>query len=227
MENFDIPADMSEFAEDMTDSIDTMQSDMLNSYEGIDFELVNNNTKDLILNYVNGVIDLYVGTEMAEEYPFLQSMLAMEHVTMKGLIKGFMYAEHMLDSFVKMVDGGGFMQTENYELFMKLHRHTMDITLEISQYIRNFPTYIKNIEDELTRNLGENSLSGKLGEKLANKNFKEGAVDIDTEDSFEVSGDARMGQRDLMVEIQKQLNDYKDNIDDTQIEKPDYVKSEE
>lgn len=209
---------------EIDDCIDTSM-DMYNSYQAMDFVSLNDDTSKLIDKFVKGVTDLYIGEDIIDDYPIVSAMVKFENRTMSSLIKQFKYGEHALESMVRMIDSGGFMDRDNFEVFIKLQQNAMDITLKVSQYMRNFPLFMKHIEEELEKNSGLGALENKINNKVNNKNMHENAEDVEELEEFDVAGEPRMGTRDMLKEITEELEIYNSEIGSVDTIRPDYIET--
>lgn len=196
------PEDIDRFPADDVAGGDMAQFD---SYVNFDVDTVREDIEASAKSLVVGILDLYLKIEEYDETTYLDAIQRTEVMTLSSLLLNVKTAEHALSSIMRQLDGGGFVQKDIYDTIIKLQKASMEITMQVSQHIRNLPDYFKYIEKEVKQQsiqdaivIGKNNEPKQIG----------AAEETESQEEFSMSGPVR-GVKDLMKAMRAQLEETK------------------
>lgn len=96
-------------------------------------------SKKLIIS----LCDLYLNLEQMTDKAHIQAIAEVEQSNLTVLLKQVKYAEHVLDNLMRQLDAGGHMDPKIYQTIREMQKSSIEITLEVSRYVRTLPEYFK------------------------------------------------------------------------------------
>jgi hypothetical protein len=144
-------------ATDYTEDLPTFTSASLiqpkEFYDELGVDKVSKDIKDNAKQLVKQLSSLYLKVndeESNEERKEIRNAFStIEEMSLGTLLKQLRYSEHMVDALMKRLDGAGFVDTAMFKMIMEVQNNTMNITMQVANYVRNLPSYFKQLDVEL------------------------------------------------------------------------------
>lgn len=219
-----------------SDELDSLakinQEEQLESYKSIDITEKESLIRADVAKFITGIVKLYHKVEKrvddfyisesekteseSELDHVIESVAKLESLNLVSLLKQVKWADHLVDTLMRRLEAGGNMDMDLIDAIMKAQQSSMNITLTISSYIRNIPTYIKHLKADLTEN-GENNFDMPL--MIGNNNgVLELSENVDSEviDSDFAITQPQRGMKDMLKRIReakKMESEKNDTID--------------
>lgn len=126
---------------------------------------------------------------------YVKAISELETSNLLFLLKQVKYSEHVLDSLMRQLDNGGYMEPGLFETIRVMQKSGIEIALEVSKYLRTLPEYFKWLKKDLVEQQQEII---KI-EQTAESTRYEDAEIVETDEQT-AQGPIR-GTRDLMLDI--------------------------
>jgi hypothetical protein len=124
-----------------TEEIDSMAQ--YNSYERFDVDAKSEQLKQSCKKMILSLCDIYLETLTVSNEDYVKSVALIEEQNLFVLMKQVQYSDHVLDSLMRQLDNGGYVDKSIYDTIRQMQKSAIQITLEISKYTRNLPEYFK------------------------------------------------------------------------------------
>lgn len=152
---------------------------------------------------------IYLDTLEISNEDYVKAVALVEEQNLFVLMKQVQYADHVLDSLMRQLDSGGYIDKGIYSTIREMQKSAIQITLEISKYTRNLPEYFKFVaRDAKSADTSLDILSASTSARTQN------IIDITGES---VSGEfnpmvPQRGMRELMLNVSDVRKDIADAI---------------
>lgn len=87
--------------------------------------------------------DIYLDTLQLSNEDYVKAVALVEEQNLFVLMKQVQYSDHIIDSLMRQLDSGGYVDKGIYSTIREMQKSAIQITLEISKYTRNLPEYFK------------------------------------------------------------------------------------
>jgi hypothetical protein len=152
-------------------------------------------SKKLILS----LIDLYLDLEKITDSQHIDAIAQVEQSNLLVLLKQVKYSEHVLDNLMRQLDAGGHMDPAIYKTIREMQKSSIEITLEVSRYVRTLPEYFKWLSKDIKESTTLENIDAK---RVENKSLPEG--NTKSSGTTDLSQPVR-GVRELLISME----DYK------------------
>lgn len=103
------------------------------------------------------VDDFYIDDEdKSETESELESVISsiadIESMNLVMLLKQVKWGDHLVETLMRRLEAGGNMDGALIEQIMAAQASSLNLTLTISSYVRNIPTYFKHLKNDLLNN---------------------------------------------------------------------------
>jgi hypothetical protein len=203
--------------EEMSNEVDSMAQ--FSTYKSFDvdskLETLSKDAKKMILS----LCDLYLSKELISNEDYVKAIANVEAQNLTVLIKQVKYSEHILDSLMRQLDSGGYVDKSIYDTIREMQKSSIQITLEVSKYVRTLPEYFKFVHQDITKIKALDILN----ESTARTNIEASSKTLEEFNPAE----PQRGTRNMMMDlrnVRKEMLDAmanaeefeKINIDDTE-----------
>lgn len=161
-------------------------------------EMIKQSVKKLIVSLAK----VYLDEDKITNEDYVKALASLEEQNLLVMCKQVYYAEHVVDTLIRRLDGGGFVDPDLYDQIRKMQASVIQITLEVSRYTRNLPEYFRFVNTEVGKINAVDMLS-KATSGFGNETL--GLVES-TEQTFSILKPVR-GTRELMLDISDSLSD--------------------
>lgn len=137
---------------DDDENFEGFSSDAMDQYSQYDKVEVNIVTVDLTAkakSLIDGVARIYTSTGLSIDDEFVNSIKSVETDALVSMLKQVKYAEHMLDTLMKRLDNGGYVDKEIYDQIKSMQHHVIEMNLEVTKYTRLIPEFFKFTESDV------------------------------------------------------------------------------
>jgi len=226
----------SDFMND-SDNLPDLANDMnqFENYKNLEVDNAKLILKKDAKTFVKRLCDLYLQTDQIQRPEYVESIEKLETMTLASLLAQVKYAEHSLESLMRQLDSGGFQDQSVYKMIMEMQSNSINITMQVSQYIRTLPEYFKNLEEDITKyqsiNLtktGSSNLSDEEGKSYETDEYEsEDYTFRGTADVISMIEAAEKQSEERQKEVQEKIssidstNKYEEAEDATEIDDDD------
>ena len=181
----------------------------LRSYQKLDIDAKNALLETSVKAHIIALCDLYLDMGKLSNEDYVKAIADTEKQNLLVLIKQVTYSEHILDTLMRQLDSGGYIDQDIFKTIREMQRSVIQITLEVSKYTRQLPEYFKFVQTDIKKMhaitmLEETNASLRL----------DAATDIEHEqisssnDVFSISQPQR-GLRELMLNVSDARDDLR------------------
>lgn len=125
--------------------------EMFDAYQKIDVASTKTKLASDAKSFIRQLCDVYLQTDKIQRPEYVDSIAKIETLTLTQLLGQVKYAEHALDSLIRQLDAGGFMDAATYDMIMRMQKNAIEITMQVSNFVRNLPEYFKHLEEDITK----------------------------------------------------------------------------
>lgn len=127
------------------------------NYSPIDIENTGKDLKKKAQDLVCNICDIYYKMdETSEDDPigkYLEGLKKVEIMNLENLLLQVKASEHMLYSLLGRLNATGSIDNTLYKLISETQEKSIELTLQVSNYVRSLPTYFKQLRFELSTNV--------------------------------------------------------------------------
>ena len=127
------------------------------NYSPIDIENTGKDLKKKAQDLVVNICDIYYKLDDSNEddptAKYLEGLKKVEIMNLENLLLQVKASEHMLYSLLGRLNATGSIDNSLYKLISETQEKSIDLTLQVSNYIRSLPTYFKQLRFELSTNV--------------------------------------------------------------------------
>lgn len=200
------------------------------SYESYEVNEKNDSLKKQAEKVINNICDAYLSlpeTDDEEDDPhlkklrdYIKSIKEVETSNFLIIAKQVKIAEHILDTLIRRLDSGGYVDELIYQNIREQRKDLMDTVLQFSKYARNLPDYFSIVRSEV--GLGNQMTLGEAitVQKQLNAPSMDLAIEENSEEE-EYSAAPIRGTKDLALSVQdniKKLKARQENMEETFID---------
>lgn len=127
------------------------------NYTPINIEETGLDLKKKAQDLISNICDIYY--KIDEDDPdspigkYLEGLKKVEIMNLENLLLQVRASEHMLYSLLGRLNATGSIDNSLYKLISETQEKSIDLTLQVSNYIRGLPTYFKQLRFELNTNI--------------------------------------------------------------------------
>lgn len=198
--------------DDDFDEIDNDSGDlkMYESYKAFNIDTKITTLQKVTTEFITQVAQTHLQIAGEENSDYIKSMCELESSNLLYLLKQVKYSEHVLDSLMRQLDSGGYMEPGLFETIRVMQKSGIEIALEVSKYLRTLPEYFKFLEKELSsKNLEIAEVNKKSPSYIED-------AEIDSENKELDMSKPIMGTRELMLSIKSSKEALKEAIANTE-----------
>lgn len=126
------------------------------NYEALDISKTQEDLQTKANDLVNDIIKVYYkmdGDESNETITYLKQYAAIETMNLKNLLLQVRASEHVLWSLLNRLNATGSVDNGLYKLITETQEKSIALTMQVSNYVRNLPAYMKQLRFELETNV--------------------------------------------------------------------------
>lgn len=126
------------------------------NYEALDITKTQEDLQTKANDLVNDIIKVYYkmdGDETDETITYLRQYAAIETMNLKNLLLQVRASEHVLWSLLNRLNATGSVDNGLYKLITETQEKSIALTMQVSNYVRNLPAYMKQLRFELETNV--------------------------------------------------------------------------
>lgn len=128
------------------------------NYSPISIEETRNDLSIKAKNLVDNICEIYYKLDINEEekdptLQYLEGLKKVEIMNLENLLLQVKASEHMLYSLLGRLNATGSIDNGLYRLISETQQKSIDLTLQVSNYVRSLPTYFKQLRFELSTNV--------------------------------------------------------------------------
>ena len=161
------------------------------------------------------LVKLHVDTDKLTDDDYIKAVAEVEQQNLLVLCKQVYYAEHVVDTLIRRLDGGGFVDPELYDQIRQMQMSVIKVTLEVSRYTRQLPEYFKFVNTEIGKINAMQLMSASSDAIETTFELQEAQKST----SFNHSMPMR-GTRELMLDISDSISDIDAKIQEAEVIEP-------
>jgi len=169
-------------------------------YETFDVETKITELEEKAKALIVQICNVYIKVTDDADSEYISAISHAEKTNLVVLMKQVKYSEHIIDSLMRQLDAGGYMDPSIYETIREMQKSTISITLEISRYIRTLPEYFKFIKKEISLSKADDLHEIEIQEGRSRQDSTRKIGQAANEEEFTTSMPVR-GTRELMLHI--------------------------
>lgn len=128
------------------------------NYSPIDIENTGKDLKKKAQDLVVNICNIYYKMDESsdEDDPtrkYLEGLKKVEIMNLENLLLQVRASEHMLYSLLGRLNATGSIDNSLYKLISETQEKSIELTLQVSNYVRSLPTYFKQLRFELSTNV--------------------------------------------------------------------------
>lgn len=126
------------------------------NYEALDIKETQDDLHKKAKDLVSDIIKVYYkveGDETDETITYLKQYAAIETMNLKNLLLQVRASEHVLWSLLNRLNATGSVDNGLYKLITETQEKSIALTMQVSNYVRNLPAYMKQLRFELQTNV--------------------------------------------------------------------------
>lgn len=133
--------------DDLFDHENTL--DQYSTYDKIGVKEVTESLTSKAKNLISGFARVYTSVGISVDEEFIDSIKSVETDALISMLKQVKYGEHMLDTLMKRLDNGGYVDKEIYDQIKDMQHHVIQMNLEVTKYTRLLPEFFKFTETDV------------------------------------------------------------------------------
>lgn len=161
------------------------------------------------------LVKLHVDTDKLTDDDYIKAVAEVEQQNLLVLCKQVYYAEHVVDTLIRRLDSGGFVDPELYDQIRQMQMSVIKVTLEVSRYTRQLPEYFKFVNTEIGKINAMQLMSASSDAIETTFELQEAQKST----SFNHSMPMR-GTRELMLDISDSISDIAAKIQEAEVIEP-------
>ena len=161
------------------------------------------------------LVKLHVDTDKLTDDDYIKAVAEVEQQNLLVLCKQVYYAEHVVDTLIRRLDSGGFVDPELYDQIRQMQMSVIKVTLEVSRYTRQLPEYFKFVNTEIGKINAIQLMSASSDAIETTFELQEAQKSA----SFNHSMPMR-GTRELMLDISDSISDIDAKIQEAEVIEP-------
>jgi hypothetical protein len=161
------------------------------------------------------LVKLHVDTDKLTDDDYIKAVAEVEQQNLLVLCKQVYYAEHVVDTLIRRLDSGGFVDPELYDQIRQMQMSVIKVTLEVSRYTRQLPEYFKFVNTEIGKINAMQLMSASSDAIETTFELQEAQKST----SFNHSMPMR-GTRELMLDISDSISDIDAKIQEAEAIEP-------
>lgn len=183
------------------------------NYAPIDIVNTQNDIKNKSQELVNNICEIYYKLDESQDEAttrYLEGLKKVEVMNLENLLLQVKASEHMLYSLLGRLNATGSIDNGLYKLISETQQKSIELTLQVSQYVRSLPTYFKQLRFELSTNV-------EMVKVEQTQEMLELKQDTEKDDSDNFVKRPQKGMRGFLKQLEeaeKSMKEQNETIDD-------------
>lgn len=196
------------------------------SYKSMDIDEDWNKIEKQSKELISDVVGIYFQDSEEEKPAHIAAMETVESMNLETMLSNIRYAQHMLKSMLRRMNEIGAGDTQTIRTIMDLQNHALSLTITVSNYVRNLPSYFKGLKFETLPALPDGDIPGMItpGNDEFDEEYSINSPQVGTKQMLKAIEEAQKESAKTFADIEKEdthnynpsakIEIIKDNIED-------------